>query len=268
MRNTEIWNSATNGVAITSIAAVLNEAPAAAARDDASCEGLLDTTRFLTYCITAYGMTPVVAVQGTSHRDAVKVDAKSGRHLVAAVNDRGLGLSLLNSHYKDRRAHIGLCLVQSGSDDMLIIDSAPVQRWRNFEPVVDSFANRMPEALAVSGILSEWLPSAATMQLMASSMTTDGYLSNATLHPTAESLYDNYDGNGLGFAFHMVRKMKNGRLPSRTPGSRRVRAIRRPDTLFHAGMMAFDIVKEHARGMGQVDARCSFVLSDKRLIRP
>ena len=89
-----------------------------------------------------------------------------------------------------------------------------------------------------------------------------------TLHPTPESLFDNYDGDALGFAFHLIARMKVGRLPSAVPDTRRVRAIRRPDTLFHAGMTAFDLVKERARKLGRVSARCSFIMTPMRLVRP
>lgn len=250
------------------LAKIAKEAPAAAPRRDAQREGLIDTARFLSFCQSDYGMKPVLAVQGTAHRDAGTVDAKSGRHLVAAVDRHGLGYALLNSHFKDRRAHIGMCAIAPGTSDMLVIDSMPVQRWKGFEPVLESFDAKWNEARVVVSSLTAWSPSAKTLRDMAAAMASQGYLANATLHPTAESLFDNYDGNALKFAVHLIRKMKEGRLPSRTPGTRRVRAIRRPDTLFHAGMVAFDIVKEKAREMGKVSARCSFVLTDSRLVRP
>lgn len=247
---------------------VSKEAPAAAPRRDASREGLLDTAEFLRFCDDRYGYKPVLAVQGTAHRDADVIDAKSGRHLVAAVNARGLGYALLNSHFKDRRAHIGMCAVRPGTTDMLIIDSTPVQRWKGYTPALESFDALWSEARAVLDALSLWPPSAKTLKDLAAQMVADGYLSYTTLYPTAESLFDNYDGDALGFAYHLVAKMKAGKLPSSTPGTRRVRAIRRPDTLFHAGMMAFELVKERARSLGRVSARCSFRVTEERRIRP
>lgn len=251
-----------------SIAKVSKEAPAAAPPRDSDRETLIDSTQFLRHCERTYGMKPVVAVQGTSHRDASTVSERTGRHLVAAAKSTGVGFALLNSHYKDRRAHIGICLVRPGTDDMLIVDSLPVQRWKGFVPVLESFEARLPEAASVKTGLSDWKPSAATMRAVAGTVARQGYLANATLHPTAESLFDDYDGDMLGFAFHMIAKMKAGRLPSDQPGTRRVRAIRRPDTLFHAGMVTFDIAKEKAREMGKISARCSFWLHDARLVRP
>lgn len=251
-----------------SIAKVAKVAPAASSPRDADREKLIDTSQFLSYCARTHGTKPVLAVQGTSHRDAATVTERAGRHLVATVNDRGFGFALLNSHYKDRRAHIGLCMVQPGTDDMLVFDSTPVQRWKGFKPVVESFAEKMPEARAVVDALSVWSPSAGTLKDLAVSMAQRGYLATASLSPVPESLFDNYDGDALGYAFHLVRKMKLGRLPSSVPGTRRVRAIRRPDTLFHAGMVAFDLIKERARSLGRISMRCSFTLTDERLVRP
>lgn len=247
---------------------VSKEAPAAAPRRNASREGLLDTAEFLRFLDRNHGLKPVLAVQGTSHRDAAVIDAKSGRHLVAAVNSRGQGFALLNSHFKDRRAHIGMCMVRPGTTDMIIIDSTPVQRWKGYASVIESFDKKWSEAWTVLDALAVWTPSAKTLAEMAGSMVISGYMAYATLKPTSRSLWENYDGDALGFAFHMIAKMKEGRLPSSTPGTRKVRGIRRPDTLFHAGMVSFDIVKERARQMGRVSARCSFVLSDDKLVRP
>lgn len=250
------------------IAKVAKVAPAAAPPRAPDRETLLDTSKFLKHCASQYGMQPVLAVQGTSHRDAGTVDARSGRHLVASVNARGFGFTLLNSHFKDRRAHIGLCMVRPGTTDMIIFTSTPVQRWKGFEPVLESLNAHSNEARAVADALTAWTPSAKTLRDIAGTMSRQGYLANATLHPTPESLFDDYDGDALGFAFHMVAKMKAGRLPSAPPGTRRVRAIRRPDTLFHAGQTAFDIVKERARVQGKVSARCSFQLLSHHLVRP
>lgn len=247
---------------------VSKEAPAAAPRRDASREGLLDTSQFLTNLSRKYGMKPVLAVQGTAHRDADVIDAKSGRHLVAAVDHQGQGYALLNSHYKDRRAHIGMCAVRPGTGDMIIIDSTPVQRWKGFEQVIESFQPKWPEARLVLNSLESWMPSGKTLRDMAAEMVARGYFASATLRPTAESLFDDYGGNALNYAFHLIAKMREGRLPSDQPGTRRVRAIRRPDTLFHAGMMAFEIVKERGRTLGKISARCSFVLTDGRVVRP
>jgi hypothetical protein len=251
-----------------SITKVAKAAPAASSPRNPDREKLIDTSRFLRYVAQNHGMKPVLAVQGTAHRDATTVKERAGRHIVAAVNDRGMGFALLNSHYKDRRAHIGLCMVQPGTDDMIVFDSKPVQRWKGFEPVVESCAEKLPEARSVADALAAWTPSAGTLKDLAVSMARDGYLSTASLHPVPESLFDNYDGDALGYAFHLVRKMKRGRLPSSVPGTRRVRAIRRPDTLLHAGMIAFELVKERAQHLGRLSARCSFVLTDKRFVRP
>lgn len=249
---------------------VSKEAPAASPRRNASREGLIDTAEFLRWLDSNFGFKPVLAVQGTAHRDANVIDAKSGRHLVAAVNSRGHGYALLNSHFKDRRAHIGMCAVRPGTTDMLILDSTPVQRWKGYAPVIESFAaaGKWSEGRAVLDALAAWTPSHKTLGDIAAHMVTQGYLSYATLRPTMESLRDDYNGDALGFAYHLIAKMKAGRLPSSLPGTRKVRGIRRPDTLFHAGMMAFELVKERARSLGRVSARCSFVLTDNRMIRP
>ena len=249
------------------ITKVSKKAPAAAPRKDAQREGLIDTAEFLRRCAAQYGLKPVLAVQGTAHRDADVIDAKSGRHLVAAVNSRGHGFALLNSHFKDRRAHIGMCAVRPGTTDMLIIDSTPVQRWKGYAEVLESFEDLWPEARTVLDSLSLWSPGTRTLRTLSEKMVNEGYMSYTTLYPTAESLFDNYDGDALGYAYHLVAKMKAGRLPSRTPGTRRVRAIRRPDSLFHAGMVAFELVKERARELGRVSARCSFRVTEDRRIR-
>lgn len=251
-----------------SMNSVAKAAPAAAPRRNADREKLIDTSEFLATCLSRYNMHPALAVQGTAHRDSNVIDAKSGRHLVAAVNSRGHGYALLNSHFKDRRAHIGMCAVRPGTADMVIIDSTPVQRWKGFAPVLESFEPKWSEARSTLNALSAWSPTAKTMRGMAEWMAKHGYMDYATLRPTPESLFADYDGDALGFAFHLIDKMRQGRLTPNVADARRVRGIRRPDALFHAGMMAFEIVKERGRELGRVSARCSFVLHEGRLVRP
>jgi len=249
-----------------SIAKVAKAAPAAAAPRTPDRDKLIDSTQFLRYCGVQYGFSPVIAVQGTPHRDAETIPARSGRHLVVASNGRGVGFVLLNSHFKDRRAHIGLCLLDR--TDMLVAKSMPVQRWKGFEDTLRIMDDRRADLRLAEDALKSWVPSTATLTAMAADMSRECYLANAVLHPTPESLVEGFEGNALDFAFHVVRKMKAGRLPSTTPDAYRVRAIRRPDTLFNAGMMAFSIVLEKGREMGRVSTRILLRVQDRERVRP
>jgi hypothetical protein len=243
-------------------------APAAASRRNAGKEGLIDTTAFLKHIRTAYGMTAGVAVQGKRHEDASpKTKAHDGRHLVAASSPDGLTFFLLNSHFKDRRAHIGVGVRRGES--FLIGPTMAIQRWKGFEEPVAQLASRFG---GVSGAVTGFGQLRLTdreIYAFARAMAKQGYLKTIEARPAPKALIDGLTSqNGLDVGYFIIGRMRDGNLTAGTAGGRRIKRVRRPDGLFHAGMVAFDLLLAFAQRHRKVPVAVNFEPLRERLIRP
>jgi hypothetical protein len=246
---------------------VAENAPAAAPRKNAKDEKLLDTHAFLRHVRSAYDMSEVgVAVQGRRHEDSKKAKARDGRHLVAASRPDGLTFFLLNSHFKDRRAHIGVGVQRDGS--FLIGPSLTVQRWKGYEEPVKLLAVHFTNVMrAVKGFEKLKLTD-REVNSVAASMSRKGYISTVESRPAAKALIDGlYSNRALDVGFYIIGRMRSGNLEA-IDGGRRIKRVRRPDGLFHAGMIAFDLLLGFAHEHHAVAASVSFGDLKERLIRP
>jgi hypothetical protein len=247
-----------------SIHKVLAEAPAAAHRRNANREGLIDTTDFLRR-VRKLGFKPVLAVQGANHNDSEHAKPKNGRHLVIAARPSTAAIFLLNSHTKDRRAHLGLGWYRN--DGFFIGASTPVQRWFGYEGVLDGLLTRDNDLLQIAKALKLWLPDEAEVKAMARGMSRRGYMASVAARPSVDSLVEGFNGNAKELCFEIIRRMRVGNLEAADRG-RRIKGIRRPDGLFHAGMVAFDEIMKIAKARGHVPRSADFGDIEERLVRP
>jgi len=250
-----------------SIHRVLAEAPAAARRKNASKEGLIDTSEFLRRVDRLYDYHPVLAVQGTTHEDSANAEEKNGRHLVVAAGRSG-AVFLLNSHTKDRRAHIGVGFWKA--DGFLIGPTSPVQRWAGYDTILEGLMARSGDLNKVSRSLQAWVPNATEIQQITRAVVRKGYMEGVAARPAPHALCDpdSWEGSARDLGFEMIRRMRAGNLEAATKGGRRVKGIRRPDGLFHAGMMVFAILMAQGQLHGKIDEDIEFGRVEERLVRP
>lgn len=243
------------------------KAPAAAKRPRAKDEKLLDTHAFLRHVRAAYDMTEIgVAVQGTRHEDSKKAKARDGRHLVAASRSDGLAFFLLNSHFKDRRVHIGVGVQRDGS--FLIGPTMTIQRWRGFEEPVKTLAARFGDVAKVIKAFESFKLDDREITKLARDMSKRGYIATVEARPAPKALTDGlYSSRALDVGYYIVGRMSTGNLES-SNGGRRIKRVRRPDGLFHAAMVCFQLLLSLAQAHNEVSPQLSFGGLKERLIRP
>jgi len=245
---------------------VARKAPAAAPRKRAKDDGLIDTAAFLRHVRAAHDMTPVVVVQGKRHKDSEKAKAKDGRHLVAASRPDGITFFLLNSHFKDRRAHVGVGV--QCDESFLIGPSTAVQRWRGFEEPVEQLSSRFRDVHRAVKAFERMRLTDREINDFARKMSQRGYMVGVEARPAARALVDGLASNkALDVGYHVIGRMRAGNLDA-TDGGRRIKRIRRPDGLFHAGMVAFDLLMKLAHEHDDVPKALDFGTLRERLIRP
>jgi hypothetical protein len=241
------------------------KAPATAPRKDRKDTSLIDTAAFLRYVKATYDMVPVVAVQGRRHEDSKKAKAKDGRHLIAASRPDGLSIFLLNSHFKDRRAHLGLGIQRD--DSFLIGPSLAVQRWKGFQPPLGALAAHFSTISRALKALDRMKLSDAEVMHLARAMSKRGYMPTVESRPSAKALIEHlYSHKALDVGFHIIGRMREGNLEA-VDGGRRIKRVRRPDGLFYAGLVCFDLLLGYAHDNGVVPENVSFGDVRERLIR-
>jgi hypothetical protein len=247
---------------------VADKAPAAAPRKNAKDEKLLDTHAFLRHVRTAHNMTEVgVVVQGKRHDDAKKAKAKDGRHLVAATRKSDdLSFFLLNSHFKDRRAHIGVGIQRDGS--FMIGPTMAVQRWRGYEEPVDMLAKRFADVGKAIKALDRMRLHDTEIAKLGKAMAKKGYMPTVESRPAPKALIDGlYSNRALDVGFHIIGRMRAGNLEA-SDGGRRIKRVRRPDGLFHGGMVMFELLMQLAYTHRALPAALGWGQLKDRLIRP
>jgi len=248
-----------------SINRVLAAAPAVAKRKDADREGLIDTTQFLRFA-RRQGFLPVLAVQGSGHDDSAHAKEKNGRHLVIAARPTTAALFLLNSHTKDRRAHIGIGWWKD--DGFLIGPSTPVQRWLGYEDVIEDLTRNTQDLGRTTRALQDWIPDEQTVRLLARTMSRRGYMAGVVNRPAWQALVENIGNpNAKELGFEIIRRMREGNLAA-IDGGRRIKGVRRPDGLFHAAMVCWHQIVAAAQTQGKVDKDFDLPALDERLVRP
>jgi hypothetical protein len=219
---------------------------------------LLDTAVFLRRVEHERGFLPVFAAQGTAHGDAHYGPTK-GRHLVVAADRRGNALALLNSHTVHRKAWMGAGFVAQGERPMFVIGAAiPVARWRGFdEPLAELDAWR-PSLQDVRRALEEWTTfTGSDIRSYASEFSQAVYLPGHK-PAAAHAFTDVTPANAYAMMFTMLGRVLDGNLPAADPAARRVKPIKGPDALMHAGNAAFNVAVDRLRARGRLELTVPF----------
>jgi hypothetical protein len=207
-------------------------------------KGLVDTSDWLREAGELHGMRQVLAVQSDP----------SGRHLVAAANEAGEALFLLNSHGKGHRAHMGLGLWCR--EAFLIGPSRRIQRSKGHSKVLGELLAQLGDLRAVRESLAAWKcpPDLALAAVVAK----DGYLASEAVRPSPKALIGGFEGNMLDLAFEIVRRMRKGNLASMERDGLGTKSVTRPAGLFHAGIISFDAALSLAKDAGLVADEVDF----------
>lgn len=219
---------------------VVQEAPAAAPIRNSRKNKLLSTAAFLRYAEELHDMKPVLAIQGKGHADAGKDSpARMGRHFIVAAKNSPIApaLFLLNGHHKHRRAHIGMGYWHRDKQSFLIGHSVAIQRWKSFEEQINKMLQTTPHLDVIRAALQDWTMSTITRHAFVKRMAKSGYTSFVDARPAPYALLGD-DPNALETAFDAVAKMREGNLAGSAKGRRNIKGVRRPDGLFHAGLVA------------------------------
>jgi hypothetical protein len=241
-------------------------APAAAPRKNKKDQSVLDTAAFLRHVRSIYNMVPVVAIQGRRHEDSLHAKAKDGRHLVAASRQDGISFLLLNSHFKDRRAHLGVGVQREGS--FLIGPSMALQRWRGYEEPVKLMSSQLSEVSKAVKCFHHMILSDSKISQIAKNMSRRGYMVTVESRPAAKALIDGLSSSkAIDVGFHIIERMRTGNLEA-VDGGRRIKRVRRPDGLFCAGLVCFDLLLSLAKSEGLLPQELDFGAVKERLIRP
>ena len=247
-----------------SIRAVTARAPAARSRRNAKGLGIINTADVLKYVEETRGMLPVLAVQGTPHVDAGDdAPPENCRHLVVAANANGIAFAMVNDHSKDRRTHMGVGFWDSGA--LLVGASNAVQRWRGYEDPIETL---MESGVKMMEVVNESRSIKDTVAArFARHMAKHGYMASVGARPSIAALLAGYEGTKLyTLATHILRRMREGNLENGSPnGLRRVKKVRRPDAIFHAGSVAFAYMVQELNTRG---GSFDFGRLKDRLIRP
>lgn len=222
------------------------KAPAAQPLPKKRAAGLIDTNEFITVIAEQLGQEPVMAVQGRAHSDidglskraAVAKRERSGRHLIVCANRRGAATIVLNSHTVRRRAWIAGGFYRA---DLLLVGVAlPLQRWRGYDAALSELERYRPQLTKIREQMMTYKTKPLMVDIIAEQVSRLAYLpGHKPIAPEelvsmrAATLYDTL--------FEMLKRVVNGNLAAAVEGKRKVKPVKGPDALMHAGNVIFNI---------------------------
>lgn len=233
---------------------VIALAPAAAPRRNWETDGLLNTPDVLIDLRFA-GFRPVFAMQGTAHSDANVAKERDGRHIVVCASRNNDALAVVNSHTKDRRAFLARGFVDPLSRAFLLGPVRAVQRWRGYRALLDLLlSERMQGDLnVVHARLLDWRPSRSTRVDIAARLARRLYLRGHNT-PAAAALLRDSDDSMFAIGMTAVGRVFEGNLTPGKKNQRRIKRVRRPDAMLHAGAGALAALIKFAQDKGQLPA--------------
>lgn len=222
------------------------KAPAAQPLPKKRAAGLIDTNEFITVIAEQLGQEPVMAVQGRAHSDidglskraAVAKRERSGRHLIVCANRRGAATIVLNSHTVRRRAWIAGGFYRA---DLLLVGVAlPLQRWRGYDTAIAELERYRPQLVKLREQMTARKATHKMVDTLAEQISQTAYLPG---HKpiAAEELVGAGMGNLYDTLFGMLKRVVNGNLAAAQEGKRKVKPVKGPDALMHAGNTIFNI---------------------------
>jgi len=209
-------------------------APAARYLDKEELDGgLVDTLDFLVNLASLESMRPVLAVQGTPHKDAGS-EASRGKHLVGAARSNGFGIFLLNAHTVRRRAWIASGFVRQRDDRTLCLPGVclPLERWRGVEQALTELGRHKPALLKVQHDLASNVTTETDINWIVAQVRETAYLPGrkaparrALLVPAGQTFFDT--------AFDLVATMQQPGLQAEGD-SRKLKPLSGPDAVMQA----------------------------------
>jgi hypothetical protein len=207
---------------------------------------LIDTAVLVEEIEKTLGHRPVMGVQGTSHADApdgTKATARQrrGRHLVVCANSRGEATIILNSHSVRRRAWIGIGYYHHGL--VLVAAAMPMPRWRGAGPAIDEIERWRPMVKDMWKAVSQQEMTPRKSEYIANRACLAYLPGHKPVAPSALQIH-----NGAGTVnkalFVVLKQITEGNLPAAEEGRRKVKPIKGPDALMHAGTALWAIGAE------------------------
>lgn len=208
-----------------------------------AAEGLFNTQLFIHLVDKTYGMKPVMAVQGTSHKDSRAGELSQSKHLIGVAKAGGAAIFLLNSHTPRRRTWIasGFVRQRKGDNYALIGAALPVQRWRGIDQALDDLARHHHEVNRARRAMLDFEVSADDIDHVAQSVLKQAFMPG---HKAATSDVVHYNGRPgislIDVAFGSVKMLQEPGLKIEGTG-RRMKPLTGPDALFYAGNAIFEI---------------------------
>jgi hypothetical protein len=236
------------GMNTLSTSQLIEKAPAARPLPHKHAVGLIDTLEFLAVIKKRLGHRPVMAIQGKPHADvpdegrkttALAKRERQGRHLIVCADGRGSATILLNSHTVRRKAWIAAGFFRSDpavpTGGLLLIGVAlPLQRWRGFDVAIEELERYRPALAETRTALRAYRPRARDADALAEAVSRRAYLkghkpiaADELVGAWSLTLYDSLYG--------MLKRVVDGNLPAAAVGRRKVKPVRGPDALMHAG---------------------------------
>jgi len=210
--------------------------------------GLIDTAAFIRFIERELGHLPVAAIQGRPHSDVEKKQhlakrERQGRHLIVCTDHRGAATILLNSHTVRRKAWIAAGFYRGSTDRPLLFVGAavPLRRWRGFRPAIEELERYRPAVANARKLMVQHTLTSRSLDQLAEKISDTAYLPDhkpiapehlITAAPPGANLWETM--------FRMLGKIVDGNLPAANPEGRKVKPVRGPDALMHAGNAVFN----------------------------
>jgi len=224
-------------------------APAAQPLPKKRPTGLIDTNEFLDIIRRKLGHRPVMAVQGRAHSDvdgmskraAIAKRERQGRHLIVCADEAtGAATIVLNSHTVRRKAWIAAGYFDAKRELLLVGVALPLQRWRGYDAALEELERYRPQLALARRELRQRQLQVSEIHAIAEQIAQEAYLPG---HKpiAADQLVAVRSSTVFKVLFEMLAKVVEGNLPAAEKDRRKVKPVKGPDALMHAGNVAWNI---------------------------
>jgi hypothetical protein len=205
--------------------------------------GLIDTSGFVRFIERKTGYRPVMAIQGSPHKDTRSLTQRErlGRHMIVCASGNGSAIVLLNSHTVRRKAWIAGGFVRMGGKQPLVLIGValPLQRWRGFGPAIEELERYRPLLNSTRKAMVTRTMSTSDRSDLALKVSKTAYLPGHKPVSSSELEHNPKSDNLYATMFDMLSRMHNGMLQA-ADGGRKVKPLKGPDALMQAGNAMFN----------------------------
>jgi hypothetical protein len=211
--------------------------------------GLIDTNEFMAVIRKTLGHKPVMAVQGRAHSDvdgmskkaAIAKRERQGRHLIVCADESsGAATIVLNSHTVRRKAWIAAGFYEPKRGLLLVGVALPLQRWRGYKTALDELERYRAQLTRARRELRQRAPQGPEIDAFAERVSKEAYLPGHKPIAPGE-LVSVRSGSVFRVLFDMLARVVEGNLPAAEQDRRKVKPIKGPDALMHAGNVMWNI---------------------------